>query len=85
MRYHMCMASVLLNLDDEILHAYDACAKEDERTRSAVIREALVAYLEQRRQRSIGQQIVEGYRRIPDTEPEHLYESTRRMIEEEPW
>jgi Arc/MetJ-type ribon-helix-helix transcriptional regulator len=56
-------------------------------SRSDVIREALAQLIDRHRRAEIGRRIVEGYERSPETEEELRWaeESTRQMIEEEPW
>lgn len=56
-------------------------------TRSDAVREALVRLIDTHRREEIGRQIVEGYKRIPETEEELRWaeQSGREMIEEEPW
>jgi len=56
-------------------------------SRSEVVRAGLEALLEQQRREAIGQAIVEGYRRIPQSEDDLGWsdEATAAMIAEEPW
>lgn len=56
-------------------------------SRSEAVRLGLERLVDRERRRQIGQAIVDGYTRIPQTEDELLWtdEDTRRMIEEEPW
>ena len=59
-------------------------------SRSDVIREALAQLVDRHRRAEIGRQIVEGYKRMPQTEEEFREtgwsdDDTRAMIEEEPW
>lgn len=53
-------------------------------SRSALIREALDAYLGDEHQSELAQRIVEGYTRLPQDEAQAVA-STREMIAEEPW
>lgn len=87
-RYACPMAQVVARLDDALLAAIDDMVKEGEfASRSDAIRVALQQVTDERRRRKIGEAIIEGYRRIPETEEElaRVDELTRRMIEEEPW
>jgi Arc/MetJ-type ribon-helix-helix transcriptional regulator len=56
-------------------------------SRSQAVRLGLERLVDQLERRRIGEQIVEGYRRVPETDEEiaAARESTRRMIEAEPW
>ena len=56
-------------------------------TKSDAVREALVRLIDRVRRDEIGRRIVEGYRRMPQTDEEFAGadEAARRMIEEEPW
>ena len=56
-------------------------------SRSDAVRLGLEHLVDRERRRQIGQAIVDGYTRMPQTEDELLWtdEDTRRMIEEEPW
>ena len=56
-------------------------------SRSEAVRLGLERLVDRERRRRIGQAIVDGYTRVPQTEDELLWtdEDTRRMIEEEPW
>ena len=56
-------------------------------SRAEAMRDALIKLIDQERRREIGEQIAEGYRRMPQTEEEisSAYESLRQSIDEEPW
>jgi Arc/MetJ-type ribon-helix-helix transcriptional regulator len=56
-------------------------------SRSEAVRVALERLVDRERRRQIGQAIVDGYTRMPQTDDDLLWteEDTRRMIEEEPW
>jgi Arc/MetJ-type ribon-helix-helix transcriptional regulator len=56
-------------------------------SRSDAVRRGLEVLIEQHRRRSVGEAIVDGYRRRPQDTAEVGWadESTRRMISEEPW
>ena len=56
-------------------------------SRSAAVRLGLEGLVDRHRRRRIGQSIVNGYLRHPQTESEVGWadEATRRMIADEPW
>lgn len=66
----------MVQLTDDLVVALDAHAAERGISRSALIREALTAYLAEQRTVDIGQQIVEGYRARPPDEPDAWGEVT---------
>ncbi len=77
----------LVQLNDDLLRQLDERAAKEGRSRSALIRDAIEAYLFDADKARIDREIIEGYERIPETEEEiqAAKRSTRRMIEEEPW
>jgi metal-responsive CopG/Arc/MetJ family transcriptional regulator len=77
----------LVQLNDDLLRQLDERAAKEGRSRSALIREAIEAYLFDEDEARIDREIIEGYERIPETEEEieAAKRSARRMIEEEPW
>ena len=77
----------LVQLNDELLRRLDERAAREDRSRSALIRAAIEAYLHDEEKARIDREIIEGYERIPPTEEEMAWAaaSTRKMIEEEPW
>lgn len=60
----------MVQLSDDLLAALDAESARRGVSRSAVIREAVTAYLADAREEAIVRQIVEGYRRIPPATPD---------------
>lgn len=60
----------LVQLNDELVELLDREAARSGRSRSAVIREAIEAHLHDEIEAEISRQIVEGYKRIPETEEE---------------
>lgn len=56
-------------------------------SRSEAVREGLAVIVDRLNRARIGAEVVEGYRRVPQTDEElaGVDEATRRMIEEEPW
>lgn len=91
MRYHLGMAfgtQVAARLPDDDIEGIDALVAEGVfESRAEAIRVAVERLLEAERQRRIGDAIVDGYRRIPETDEELAIAeaNTRRLIEEEPW
>jgi hypothetical protein len=60
----------LVQLTDDLLRELDLEAARRGVSRSALIREAVAAFLAERRELVLGQQIVEGYRRVPQATPD---------------
>lgn len=87
--YHMAVTrtQTLVQLSDELLRRLDERAAREGRSRSALIREAIEAYLHDEERARIDREIREGYERIPETEEEMRWAEAgvREMIEEEPW
>lgn len=83
----MARTQTLVQLSDELLRRLDERAAREGRSRSALIREAIEAYLYDEENARIDREIREGYERIPETEEEmrEAEANVRRMIEEEPW
>jgi Arc/MetJ-type ribon-helix-helix transcriptional regulator len=57
------------------------------KSRAGAVREALTQLIDIRRREEIGRQIVEGYKRIPQTDDELRWAEVagREMVAEEPW
>jgi len=83
----MTRTQTLVQLNEELLRRLDERAAREGRSRSALIREAIEAYMYDARSAEIDRQIVEGYERMPETEEELAGADAelREMIEEEPW
>ena len=82
------MAQLGTRVDDELVAQLDEMVDKGEaKSRSDAVRSALEEMLDQRRRRLIGEAIVEGYRRIPETEDELRWaeQNLREMVAEEPW
>lgn len=60
----------LVQLNDELIELLDAEATRKGTSRSALIREAVEAYLRDAREAAIDRAIVEGYTRIPPGTPD---------------
>jgi len=79
---------LVTRIDDELAAAVDELIQAGVvENRSQAVRLGLERLVERHRRSEVGQQIVEGYRRVPQTGAEVGWgdESTRRMIAEEPW
>lgn len=82
------MAQLVTRIDDDLAAQLDALVEEGiVQSRSDAVRRALAEMLDRHRRRKIGEAIVEGYRRLPQTEEELAWADAAavRMIEEEPW
>jgi metal-responsive CopG/Arc/MetJ family transcriptional regulator len=85
----MCVSrtQTLVQLTDKLLRRLDERAAREGRSRSALIRDAIEAYLYDEAKAKIDREIIEGYERIPttDEEMEIAEASAREAVEEEPW
>lgn len=82
------MAQLVTRVRDELVAAVDRLVDEGVvASRSDAVRVALEQLVDRERRRRIGEAIVEGYRRIPQTDGELEWSdaATREMIEEESW
>jgi metal-responsive CopG/Arc/MetJ family transcriptional regulator len=77
----------LVQMTEDLLRRLDERAAREGRSRSALIREAIEAYLHDEEKARIDREIIEGYERIPVTDEEMAWaeRETREMIREEPW
>ena len=76
----MARTQTMVQLNEELLETLDRAAASRGASRSALIRELLWKGLSGDREREIGEQIAEGYRRIPQGEIDEwgdLSESSR--------
>ena len=83
----MSRTQTLVQLTEDLLRRLDERAAREGRSRSALIRDAIKAYLHDEERDRITREIIEGYERIPPTEDEmEIAEGgLREEIEEEPW
>lgn len=83
----MTRTQTLVQLNEELLRRLDERAAQEGRSRSALIRDAIEAYLYDEAKARIDREIIEGYERIPETEEEmEIAEASgREGVEEEPW
>jgi metal-responsive CopG/Arc/MetJ family transcriptional regulator len=77
----------LVQLTVDLLRRLDERAAREGRSRSALIRDAIEAYLHDEERDRITREIIEGYERIPPTEweMEMAEANAREAVEEEPW
>jgi metal-responsive CopG/Arc/MetJ family transcriptional regulator len=77
----------LVQLTSDLLRRLDERAAREGRSRSALIRDAIEAYLYDEERDRISREIVEGYERIPPSEEEMAWAEAgvREDIEEDPW
>lgn len=66
----MGRTQTIVQLTEELVQQLDAEASRRGRSRSALIRDAVAAYLLAQRRDEVGARIVEGYRRAPTVEPD---------------
>ena len=83
----MTRTQTLVQLTEDLLRRLDERGAREGRSRSALIRDAIEAYLYDEEKARIDREIVEGYERIPPTneEMEIAEAGVREDIEEEPW
>lgn len=77
----------LVQLTAELLRRLDERAAREGRSRSALIRDAIEAYLHDEERDRITREIIEGYERIPPSDEEMKFAeaNAREAVEEEPW
>jgi predicted transcriptional regulator len=80
-------SETLVQLTDDLRRLLDERAAREGRSRSALIRDAIVGHLREEREAEIDRAIVEGYRRKPQAADEEAFarEAARRAIADEPW
>lgn len=83
----MPRTQTLVQLTQDLLRRLDERAAREGRSRSALIRDAIEAYLYDEARARIDREIIEGYERIPTTDEELAWaeKEAREMIREEPW
>lgn len=60
----------MVQLTQELVESLDALAARRAMSRSALIREFVIDGLEQSTSAAVGERIAEGYRRVPQAEPD---------------
>jgi Arc/MetJ-type ribon-helix-helix transcriptional regulator len=86
--YTQRMPQVVTRLDEQLVAELDGLVADGRlASRSEGVRIGLERLVDEHRRRRIGEEIVEGYRRQPQTDEELAWadEATRAMIEAEPW
>ena len=79
---------LVTRLDDRLLAEVDGLVADGVvGNRSEAVRLGLERLVDQHRRRRVGAEIVEAYRRLPQTDDElaGLDEATRALVTEEPW
>lgn len=87
-RYADPVPQLVTRVDQGLVDAIDVLvASGAYETRSDVVRVAIERLVDRHRRDEIGRQIVEGYRRMPQTDEEvsAVYEAAVAMIRAEPW
>lgn len=82
------MAQFVARLEDSLADRVDSLVVAGVLTsRSEAVRLGLEELVDRLERERIGQQIIDGYRRFPQTEEELAWaeEALERMLEEEPW
>jgi Arc/MetJ-type ribon-helix-helix transcriptional regulator len=82
------MTQIVARIPEEVVQQLDELVSAGTfDSRSDAVREALVQLIDRLRREEIGRQIVEGYKRMPQTDDEfpETEALAREMIEEEPW
>lgn len=82
------MAQFVTRVEETLAQEVDRLVEEGVvESRSAAVRLGLTALVERNRRRRVGESIVDGYLRQPQTEAEIGWadEATARMIADEPW
>ena len=87
-RYADLVPQLVTRIDDETAAAIDALVEAgDFASRSDVVRAGVLRLIDERRRQAIGDQIVAGYQRTPETVEElaAAEANARAMIADEPW
>lgn len=86
--YASCMAQFVTRLEDSLADRVDSLVAAGVLgSRSEAVRRGLEELTDRLERERIGRQIVEGYRRMPETEEEleGIDEELEEMLAEEPW
>lgn len=79
---------IAIRIPSELAEALESLVSEGRYpTKAEAVRTALEAMIDSERRRRVGEQIVQGYRRVPQTDDEidAATQAAIRSIEEEPW
>ncbi len=77
-----------LRIPDELADELDKLVSHGRfATRTEAVRWAITDLVERERRTAVGEAIIAGYRRVPETEEERTTadQNLRRLITEEPW
>jgi len=66
----MARTQTIVQLSDELVASLDAAARRRGSSRSALVREAVQAYLHDEQDAELSRRIVEAYTRVPQAEPD---------------
>ena len=86
--YAFVVPQLVTRIDDETAVAIDALVDDGEfASRSDVVRAGILRLVDERRRRAIGDEIIAGYQRTPETDEElaSAEANARAMIADEPW
>ena len=86
--YAFVVPQLVTRIDDETAAAIDALVDDGEfASRSDVVRTGILRLVDERRRRAIGDEIIAGYQRVPETlvELAGAEANARAMIADEPW
>lgn len=81
----MARTQTLVQLSDELLAQLDAHVAREGRSRSELIREAVLGYLAKHREAEIDRRIVDAYTRQPQEDLLGAEATARAMVAAEPW
>lgn len=87
-RYACLMPQLVTRIDDDTAAAIDALVDGDHfASRSDVVRAGVQQLIDERRRQEIGDEIIAGYQRTPETADElaAARANARAMIVDEPW
>ncbi len=87
-RYGRVVPQLVTRIDDETAAAIDALVDDgDFASRSDVVHAGILRLVDEHRRRAIGDEIIAGYRRNPETAEElaSAEANARAMIADEPW
>lgn len=79
---------IAIRIPSELAEALESLVSEGRYpTKAEAVRTALEAMIDSERRRRVGEQIVQGYRRVPQTDDEidAATQAAIRSIEQEPW
>ena len=82
------MTQVIARVPEELAAALDRLVESGAfGSRSDAVREALAQLVDRHRRADVGRRIVDGYRRLPQTDDELAWSdaATAAMIADEPW